>query len=162
MTNQKQLVTILVAAALLAGCSTTPNTQGLGSGDYKRSQARGVANVEQGIVEAVRSVTIDAASTGTMRNITAPAVGAVAGGFLGSTIGKGSGQKLATAVSAIAGGLAGKMLQDSRNTVKGIEIVVRTKSRLVAVTQADEGVTFRPGDRVMMITGSGAVRVTPN
>jgi outer membrane lipoprotein SlyB len=162
MTNQKPLVAILAAASLVAGCATspTPNTRGLGGGDYNRAQARGVAQVEIGIVEAVRAVRLDAAEGGASRAII-PAVGALGGGALGSQIGKGDGKKVGAVIGALAGFVGGQAVQKARDNITGLEITVRVGSRLVSVTQADEGVPIRMGDPVQIIHGRGAARVAP-
>lgn len=160
--NLKPLILSLAAVALLAGCSVTPNTAGLGGGDYSRAQARGAQNVEFGIVEAVRQVRVDASNPNPgMRGAVAPAVGAIAGGALGSTIGKGDGRKVAIALGAIAGGAAGAAVQQAGSEIPGVEITVRLNTRIVAITQADEGLTFRVGDRVRVMSDGRTWRVAP-
>lgn len=153
---------IIAAAVLAAGCSSSPaqNTRGLGGGDYARAQARSVAHVEEGIVQTVRAVRLDAAETGA-KNAIIPAVGALAGGALGSQVGKGDGKTVAAVLGALAGGYAGHAVQQSRDSLVGLEITVRTSSRLLVVTQADEGIGFRAGDRVRVINDGRVWRVAP-
>lgn len=162
MQNKTPLVAILAAAILAGGCATqpTPNTRGLGSADYNRSQARGVAQAEAGIVESVRAVRLDAAE-GRASGVLAPALGALAGGALGSQVGKGDGKKVAAVLGALAGVVAGNAVQKARDTITGLEITVRTSSRLLVVTQADEGIGFRAGDRVRLINDGRTWRVAP-
>lgn len=161
--NIKPTPTLIIAAAVLAaGCSSNPaqNTRGLGGGDYARAQARSVAHVEEGIVQTVRAVRLDAAETGA-KNAIIPAVGALAGGALGSQVGKGDGKKVGAVVGAVGGLIAGQAVQRARDNIAGLEITVRVGARLVSITQADEGLPIRPGDRVQIIHGRGAARVAP-
>lgn len=158
--NVKLVPFVLIPIALLVGCSTGPHTGGLGGGDYVRTQARSVQNVEIGIIESIRVVRLDASTPGLSRSV-APVVGAVAGGALGSTIGKGNGKKVATVLGALAGGAAGSAVQQAGNTVRGVEITVRLPRGLIAITQADEGIGFRTGDQVRVLFGGAAVRVAP-
>lgn len=151
---------IVLAPALLAGCATGPNTGGLGGGDYVRAQARSAQQVEFGVIDSIRTVNIDASRPG-MGNSVIPAVGALAGGGLGSTIGKGDGRKVAMVLGALAGAAAGSAVQQAGNTVQGVEITVRLQHRTIAITQADEGFGFRPGDQVRVLSGGGATRVAP-
>lgn len=159
---QKTSITILAALSLAAvGCAqTAPRTAGLGGGDYARAQARTAQAVEYGTVESIRAVALDA-STGGAGSAVAPALGALAGGALGSAIGKGGGKKVATVLGALAGGFAGNAVQKAHDTITGLEIIVRTASRLLVVTQADEGIGFRPGDRVRLINDGRTWRVAP-
>jgi len=151
----------LLPLALLGGCATAPNTQGLGGADYSRAQARSAAQVEFGVVEAIRQVRIDAAQPGHAQGAIAPAIGAIAGGALGSTIGSGDGQRIALVLGALAGGAAGQAVQRARNEVEGVEITVRLQNRVLAVTQADEGLGLRVGDRVRVISDRQTYRVAP-
>lgn len=152
---------LMPVTLLAAGCATGPQTGGLGGGDYARSQARSAQHVEIGFVEAVRAVRLDASSPG-FQNSVAPMVGAVAGGALGSTIGKGNGKKAAIVLGALAGAGAGAAVRDAGNTIKGLEITVRLPRGLLAITQADEGIEFRPGDQVSVLQDGQTWRVAKN
>lgn len=158
----KPLIATLILLALAAtGCAqTTPRTAGLGGGDYARTQARTAQAVEYGTIDSVRAVKLDA-SQGGAGSAVAPALGAVAGGALGSTVGKGNGKTVAAVLGALAGGYAGHAVQQSRDSLTGLEITVRTPSRLLVVTQADEGIGFRAGDRVRVINDGRVWRVAP-
>lgn len=162
MKNKTTLVALIAAAAFAGGCATqtTPNTRGLGGGDYNRAQARGVAAVEIGTIESVRAVRLDAAE-GRATGVLVPAIGALAGGAIGNQVGKGDGKKVGAVLGALAGGYAGHAVQKQRDNIDGLEITVRIGSRLIAVTQADEGIGFHVGDRVQVIHGRGASRVAP-
>lgn len=142
---------LLVAAMIaLAGCAS-----GTGGKDYSRAQTRSVQEVQMGVVESVRDVKIE----GTKTPIGAGA-GAVVGGVAGSTVGAGKGSVVGAAVGAVIGGLGGAAAEEAITRQKGVEITVKLDSgRLIAVTQAaDEA--FRVGDRVRVLSGDGATRVS--
>ncbi|MFJ1260969.1 IS66 family insertion sequence element accessory protein TnpB [Cupriavidus sp. CuC1] len=89
--------------------------------------------------------------------------GAIAGSVIGSqAIGGGRGRYVAAAIAGPVAGLAAQQLaaRASNPARPGYEIVVRTDmGRLVAVTQ-DADQPFAPGDRVMLVSNGGAMRVT--
>ncbi len=146
------LTSTLLAAAIvsLVGCAS-----GTGGKDYSRAQTRAVQEVQMGIVESVREVNIE----GTKTPIGAGA-GAVVGGVAGSTVGSGKGSVVGAAVGAVLGGLGGAAIEEGATRNKGVEITVKLDSgRLIAITQsADE--TFQVGDRVRVLSGGGATRVS--
>ena len=146
------IAAVLLAASslLLAGCPA-----GLGCSDYSRSQARTVQEVQMGVVESVREVTIE----GTKTPIGAGA-GAVVGGVAGSTVGGGRGSVVGAAVGAVLGGVGGAAAEEAVTRQKGVEITVKLDSgRMIAVTQAADQ-EFRVGDRVRVLAGGGVTRVT--
>ncbi|HBU29457.1 MAG: hypothetical protein A2X71_03760 [Thiobacillus sp. GWE1_62_9] len=146
------IAAVLLAASslLLAGCPA-----GLGGSDYSRSQARTVQEVQMGVVESVREVTIE----GTKTPIGAGA-GAVVGGVAGSTVGGGRGSVVGAAVGAVLGGVGGAAAEEAVTRQKGVEITVKLDSgRMIAVTQAADQ-EFRVGDRVRVLAGGGVTRVT--
>ncbi|MHB1186250.1 outer membrane lipoprotein [Thiobacillus sp.] len=148
----KPFAVALIAAStlLLAGCPA-----GLGGKDYSRSQARTVQEVQMGIVESVREVTIE----GTKTPIGAGA-GAVVGGVAGSTVGGGRGSVVGAAVGAVLGGVGGAAAEEAVTRQKGVEITVKLDSgRMIAITQAADQ-EFRVGDRVRVLSGGGVTRVT--
>jgi outer membrane lipoprotein SlyB len=140
------------AAAVLAlgGCAS-----GLGSKDYSRDQARVAQDVQMGIVESVRDVSIE----GTKTPVGAGA-GAVVGGVAGSTVGGGRGSIVGATVGALLGGLGGAAAEEAITRQPGVEITVKLDSgRLIAITQATDEV-FRPGERVRVLSGGGVTRVS--
>jgi len=144
------VVFVSASTLLLAGCPA-----GLGGKDYSRSQARSVQEVQMGIVESVREVTIE----GTKTPIGAGA-GAVVGGVAGSTVGGGRGSVVGAAVGAVLGGVGGAAAEEAVTRQKGVEITVKLDSgRLIAITQAADQ-EFRIGDRVRVLSGRGVTRVT--
>ncbi len=149
----KKLAALLLLASttfVLTGCPA-----GLGSKDYSREQARQTQEVQMGVVESVRTVKIE----GTKTPIGAGA-GAVVGGVAGSKVGGGRGSIIGATAGAVLGGLGGAAAEEAITRQDGLEITVKLDSgRMIAVTQgADED--FRVGDRVRVLTGGGATRVT--
>jgi outer membrane lipoprotein SlyB len=149
--KMKAIALALCTVALLAGCAQ----RGLGGGDYTRGQARGEQTVRIGVVESVREVRIDGSESGV-----GTATGAVLGGIAGSEVGKGRGSVAGAVAGAVVGGIIGQSIEKSNADRKGVEVTVKLDSgKLIAVTQeADE--QFRVGDRVRVLSGQGATRVS--
>lgn len=144
------LMPALAALVLLGGCAGSQS----GSA-YSRSQTRGEMNVRMGVVESVRTVLIEGTQSG---------VGAIAGGAVGSiagsNVGEGRGSTVGSIIGAVAGGVAGQALEERFSKKDGLEITIKLDNgQMIAVTQeADE--TFRPGERVRVLSGGGATRVS--
>ena len=145
-------VAVMTTTLLLAGCAG-----GLGSGDYERGQTRGVQEVQMGMVESVREVKIEGTKSGV-----GTAAGTVVGGVAGSNVGGGKGQIIGGVLGAVVGGVAGSAAEEGATRQKGVEITVKLDGgRMIAVTQAaEENETFKVGDRVRILSGSGVTRVT--
>jgi outer membrane lipoprotein SlyB len=152
MFRSKSPAILVVAVLALSGCAG-----GLGSKDYSRGQARGEQSVRMGVVESVREVNIE----GTKTPIGAGA-GAAVGGIAGSSIGDGRTGALGAIVGAVAGGVGGAAIEEGVTRGKGVEVTIKLDSgNFVAITQAsEEGVIFKPGDRVRIVSGGGVSRVT--
>jgi outer membrane lipoprotein SlyB len=148
-------ITTAMAAALvtltIAGCAAP----GLGSGSYSREQARREQTVRMGVIESVREVKLE----GTRSGIGAGA-GAVTGGLAGSNIGHGTGSAIAAVAGALVGGVAGQAAEQGLTARRGVEVTVKldTGQMLAIVQEADE--TFRPGDRVRILSDGATSRVT--
>lgn len=138
-----------VPALFLAGCASQ-------SADvYSRDQTQREMNVRMGVVESVRAVTID----GTKSPVGAGA-GAIVGGIAGSTVGQGRGSSIGAVLGAVAGGVAGAAIENSATRQNGVEITIRLDNgNYTAITQAADEV-FKPGERVRILSGSGATRVS--
>jgi len=143
-------IVLLAASLILGGCASS-----MSSDSYTRGQARKESIVKNGTVESVRPVTIE----GTKTPIGALA-GAGVGGILGSTIGHNTGSAIAAIIGGVAGGFGGSAAEEAITRQQGLEIIVKLDSgTTVAVTQkADK--EFKPGERVHVISGGGASRVT--
>lgn len=142
----------IAASMLVAGCASP----GVGGGDYSRGQVRGEQSVRLGVVEGVRDVTIDANNTGT-----GTLAGAAIGGIAGSTVGGGRRANAAGAIAgAVVGGLIGNSIEKNNNDRLGVEVTIRLEGgRIIAITQGKDE-EFRVGDRVKILSGQGATRVT--
>ena len=152
--NLKRVVVtgVLLVSAVMVGCAAP----GLGGGNYTRAQVRGEQSVRLGVVENVRDVVIDARDTGT-----GTLAGAAIGGLAGSTVGGGYKANAAGAIAgALVGGIIGSAVEKDANDRRGVEITVRIEGgRLIAVTQ-EKDEEFRVGDRVRILSGQGATRVS--
>ncbi|MFA4969623.1 MAG: glycine zipper 2TM domain-containing protein [Sulfuritalea sp.] len=138
------------AAVVLTGCAGSQS----GSA-YSRSQTRGEMHVRMGVIESVRTVMIEGTQSGV-----GAAAGAVVGGVAGSDIGHGKGSTVGSVLGAVLGGVAGQAIEERTTKKDGLEITVKLDSgQIIAVTQeADE--QFRAGERVRVLSGSGATRVS--
>lgn len=138
------------AVIVLGGCASS-----MSGGAYPRAQARQTMEVKMGIVESVRQVQLEGTDSGA-----GGLAGAVVGGVAGSNIGGGKGAIIATVIGAVAGAVAGSAIEEGATKKLGLEITVKLDDgRLLAVTQeADE--TFRPGERVRLLTNRGTTRVS--
>jgi outer membrane lipoprotein SlyB len=141
----------LVLAAVLAGACAYP----AGTRDYRGYEVRGEQSVRFGVVESVRGVRINPGESGV-----GTAGGAILGGIAGSNVGGGAGQVAGAVGGAILGGIIGSNVERSANERPGVEVTVLLDSgRYISIVQeADE--EFRPGDRVRVLSGRGATRVT--
>jgi outer membrane lipoprotein SlyB len=145
------VVGVAAIGALLSGCAAP----GLGSGSYSREQARREQTVRMGYVESVREVKLEGTRTGV-----GAGAGAIGGGIAGSTIGHGAGSALGALGGAVVGGIAGQAAEQGFTGKRGIEVTVKLDSgQMLAIMQeADE--TFRPGDRVRILSDGATSRVT--
>ncbi|HET7160939.1 MAG TPA: glycine zipper 2TM domain-containing protein, partial [Burkholderiales bacterium] len=122
---------------------------------YSRDQARREQTVRMGQVESVREVRLE----GT-RSAVGPAAGAVVGGIAGSTVGSGRGSAVGAVVGAVAGGVAGQAAEQGVTAKRGVEVMVKLDNgKLIAIVQ-EAGETFRPGDRVRILSDGATSRVT--
>ncbi|MDP2135189.1 MAG: glycine zipper 2TM domain-containing protein [Sulfuritalea sp.] len=148
-----RLLTVALAATatiVLTGCAGSQS----GSA-YSRSQTRGEMNVRMGIIESVRTVTIEGTQSGV-----GVGAGAIVGGIAGSNVGQGKGSTVGSVLGAVLGGVAGQAIEEKTSKKDGLEITIKLDSgQIIAVTQeADE--QFRAGERVRVLSGSGVTRVS--
>jgi outer membrane lipoprotein SlyB len=149
--NRYTMIFATALSAVLLGACAYP----AGSRDYHGYQVMGEQDVRFGVVESVRDVKINPGPTGV-----GTAGGAALGGIAGSTVGGGSGQVAGAIGGAILGGILGSNIEKSANERPGIEITVLLDSGkyLAIVQEPDE--MFRAGDRVRVLSGHGATRVS--
>lgn len=142
---------VLAGAVLATGCAG-PSSSG---SVYTPGQAQREQTIRMGVVESVRAVTIEP-----QRGGVGAAAGGVIGGIAGSNVGGGRGSFIGSVLGAVAGGLAGQAAEGAIMRKPGFEVTVKLDNgELRAITQeADE--TFRPGERVRLVSGGGVTRVT--
>jgi len=140
----------LAAVLVLGGCAYPA-----GPSDYRGYEVRGEQSVRFGVVESVRDVRITPHDTGV-----GTAGGAALGMVAGSNVGGGNGQIAGAIGGAILGGIIGNNIERSANEHPGLEITVQLDSgKYISVVQGAEE-PFRPGERVRILSGRGATRVT--
>lgn len=140
----------LFAAIVLAGCASSK------SGNvYTRDQTRQEMHIRLGVVESVREVSMEGTKSGA-----GTFAGAAVGGVAGSNIGGGKGQIVGAILGAVAGAVAGSAIEDGVTKKNALEITVKLDNgQLIAVVQEGEE-QFHPAERVRVLSGSGATRVT--
>jgi outer membrane lipoprotein SlyB len=151
MTLPKSLLTTLLGTAVLAASAGTVLAQD--DGYYGRDD-RGAESGDQrcgncGTVVDVRSVHHKDKHLGA-----GTAIGAVAGGLLGHTIGKGDGRTAATVGGAVAGGAVGHAVEKNNrdgNTTWRYQVEM-DNGRHVTVTMGDNR-DIQNGDRVRVFSG---------
>ena len=149
MNRHIALATLSMIVILLSGCASHS------ANVYSRDQALHEMTVRMGVVESARAITID----GTKSPIGAGA-GAAIGGIAGSGMGGGRGSDVGSIIGAVAGGVAGAAIENSATRQNGLEITIKLDDgKYIAITQAADEV-FKPGERVRILSGSGATRVT--
>jgi outer membrane lipoprotein SlyB len=146
----------LLTTLFAAGCAA-PSRSGSA---YTDRETRRPMEVQMGIVESVRSVTMERSQ----EPAAGTATGAILGGLAGSNIGGGRGQAAATVLGAVAGGVAGSYAEKGMTDRPALEITVRTDAgRLLAIVQEAGDDRFSPGQRIRILTDprTGTARVTP-
>ncbi len=140
----------LLTALTLTACASSR------SGDvYTREQARQEMIVRTGVVESVREVQMEGTNSGV-----GTIAGAAIGGVAGSHVGGGSGQIVGAIFGAVLGGMAGSAIEENTTKKNALEITIKLDGgQLISVVQ-EVGESFLPGDRVRVLSGGGATRVT--
>jgi outer membrane lipoprotein SlyB len=146
------ILSTFAAALSLGGCAGVPPSLGGGyqssAYSYTPSQAQQVQQVQLGTVLYVQNVEIHADQGVTS---TGSALGALAGGFVGSRIGQGHGSAVAAVIGALGGSAAGNMVAGNAYQQPGLQITVKLDNgQVVAVTQAAD-VPVRVGQRVELL-----------
>ena len=139
-------IAICLCCTLVAGCALSSTA---------RQQADGPDDVRLGVVEEVRRVPLPATGgfVGTFG-------GATVGGIAGGSVGSGRGSQAASVVGAIAGSVAGRALEGAATATEGLEISVRLDSGSTLLVLQPDGETFKPGERVRVLSGAKGARVT--
>ncbi len=102
-----------------------------------------------GIIESTREVATRGEGTGL-----GAAGGAVVGGLLGSQVGGGHGQDIATVVGAVGGAVAGNEVEKRVKSTKGYEVTVRMDDGTSRVIYESTAPMWRNGDHVRIVDGA--------
>lgn len=152
----KRFVAVALTGLTLAGCV---NNDTLSGDVYSASEAKQVQSVSYGTLVSVRPVKIQGGSDS---NIIGAIGGAVLGGFLGNTIGGGSGRSLATAGGAVLGGVAGQGVQGALNKSNGVELEIRKDDgNTIMVVQKQSASRYSVGQRVVLASNGSQITVSP-
>ncbi len=125
-----------IAAATSCSLLTAACAPGIGANDYTVGQVGDVARVEEGVIEAVRPVTVE----GGQDQFIGAATGGVVGGALASQVGRGgAGTVAATAAAAIAGALLGAAIENEARKRPGYAYTLRLGAgELVTIVQGGD------------------------
>jgi len=143
---------VIAATAALGACA---NPTGGGNVVSSRDAGR-VAEVEYGVIEDARPVTIQHQNDGV-----GAAAGGVVGAAAGSQIGGGRGERIAAGVvGGVVGAVVGNEIEKSVDREEGMQYTVRLQSgRTIVVTQGAKPY-LQTGTRVQVIyDASGRARV---
>jgi len=140
---KKVLLAVGIIAIIFSGCTKMYNSNEVSLSDVNR-----VYTYKSGVVTKVRGVVIRDDGSGTM-------IGAVTGTVLGSLVGKGKGNVLAT----LAGGLTGFYVGNELGKANGKELYIQLDDGREIVTIV-KGVDINVGDRVRVVMdGNRIIRV---
>lgn len=143
---------MLLAAslALVACASSSPDV-------IQRGDAQRMAQVQDGVVLSVRTVTVDGSQSGVGATV-GGVVGAI-GGFGGSGVQREA--QVLGVLAGVAGAAAGNVIERMSTREEAVEILVRLKNgENRAIVQAKAAEVFVPGDPVIIVTTGSKVRVT--
>lgn len=145
------LTLAVVAVATLAACAnSSPDL-------IRRSDTQTMSQVQDAVVLSVRTVTVDGSQSG---------VGGAVGGVVGAIAGSaGSGvqreQNVLGVLGAVAGAAAGNAIERLSTKEEAVEVIVQlTNGERRAIVQAKGGETLLAGDKVVIVTSGGKVRVS--
>lgn len=136
---KKSILTLFFAALLLSGCATSNQPT------YEAATYNEIKTIKYGTVLSQRLVTIKDGGGGTL-------LGGVVGGVLGSLVGRGSGNVLAT----LGGGLVGAYAGNKINEANAEELTLKLDSGAHVVV-VSKGLNYQVGDRVEVITDGNRV-----
>lgn len=152
MMTGKLLLTIVLGTTLAAGCAEAPRKDPTKYGTTSDTSAS--QHDRRGTVYSVENIEAD----GDYKLGVGTAVGAVAGGILGSAVGD---SKTATAVGAVLGGLAGTYGESKikDKTVQRVTVDMYTGGRVTIIQPVDT--RLRNGMQVQVVGSGEAARVVP-
>lgn len=145
-TGAALLATVLILALFLSGCSRK---------HYPDGNIRSIEGVYYGTVVDATDVIVEEDPS-----LVGPVLGGIAGGFLGSAFGAGTGRTLLIIGGAVAGAELGGGLEPKMRRYRAVQITLELDSgkHLMVVQRQDE--YFVRGDRVrIMHMDEGRVRL---
>jgi outer membrane lipoprotein SlyB len=144
-------VATIVATSMLVGCATSsPDV-------IQRGDAQRMAQVQDGVILSVRTVTVDGSQSG-IGGTVGGVVGAI-GGYAGSGVQR-EGQVLGV-LAGVAGAAAGNAIERFSTREEALEILVQLQNGdRRAIVQAKGSEVLAAGDAVIIVTTGGKVRVT--
>jgi outer membrane lipoprotein SlyB len=141
---------LIVATTLGACASSSPDV-------IQRGDAQRMAQVQDGVVLSVRTVTVDGSQSGI-----GATVGGVVGGIAGANAGgRSSGGAIASVLGAVAGAAVGNVAERFSTKEEAFELLIQLKGgERRAIVQAKGSEVMVPGDAVILVTTGSKVRVT--
>lgn len=130
-------------------------SDGIGSDDYTRYQARQASSVVNGTVVATRSIRVNGTTS-----YVGGAAGAAIGAVLANNMGNGNGRLVAAALGGLLGGIGGQAIERVATAETGVELQVKLDNGSEVVVMQGANEIFYPGDRVRVINGAGGFRIT--
>jgi outer membrane lipoprotein SlyB len=145
-----KLVLVAASMALVACASSSPDV-------IQRGDTQRMAQVQDGVVLSVRTVTVDGSQSG---------VGATVGGVVGAIGGYGGSgvqreAQVLGVLAGVAGAAAGNVIERFSTREEAVEILVQLKNgERRAIVQAKAAEVFVGGDAVIIVTTGSKIRVT--
>jgi outer membrane lipoprotein SlyB len=146
-----KMSSVALVTVFLAACATSsPDV-------IQRGDAQRMAQVQDGVVLSVRTVTVDGSQSG---------IGGAAGGVIGAVGGyAGSGvqreAQILGVLAGVAGAAAGNAIERFSTREEAVEILVQLKNgERRAIVQAKAAEVLVAGDPVIIVTTGSKVRVT--
>ena len=141
----------LALLAALGGCATSsPDV-------IRRQDTQTMSQVQDAVVITVRTVTVDGNQTG---------MGAAVGGVVGALAGSAGSsvqreQNALGLLAGVAGAVAGNAIERMGTREEALEVIVQLRNgERRAIVQAKGGETLLAGDKVILVTSGGKVRVS--
>lgn len=150
--NGVMKMSLSTALVLALGACATSSPDVVQRGDAQR-----MAQVQDGVLLSIRTVTIDGSQSGI-----GATVGGVTGAVAGATRGGSSAESnvIGLLVGA-AGAVAGNAIERMSTREEANELLIQLKGgERRAIIQAKGSETLVPGDSVLIVTTGGKVRVT--
>ena len=149
--RQIALAGVVIGVALAVGGCATSSPDVVQRGDAQR-----MSLVVDGVILSVRNITIDGSQSGV-----GTAAGGVIGAVAGSSIGGRRDSIVGGVLGAVVGGMIGNAVERQGTREDGIELLIELKGgERRAVVQSKGNDALYPGDKVIIVTTGGKVRVS--